>query len=114
MFYVEEKKSAKTARLDFFLVSQSINAYIINSKIIPGYRTDHSAKTLEVCFKQTERGKGYWKLNTSKDNNYVNIVKKCIAETITTYKTPHFNVQDNVNTHDPFFVSMIIFFLEHF
>ena len=69
---------------------------------------DHSAIiTLEVCFKQAERGKGYWKFNISllRDNNYVNIVKKCIAETITTYKNPHFNVQDMTNL----FVSMIIF-----
>ena len=86
----------------------------MNLKIIPGYRTDQSAITLEVCFKQEERGKGYSKFNTSLlgDNNYVNIVKKCIAETNTTYKNPHFNVQDNVNTDDPLFCIDDNLFLE--
>ena len=86
----------------------------MNSKIIPGYRTDHSAITLEVCFKQAERIKGYWKFNTSllRDNNYVNNVKKCIAETITTYKNLHFNVQDSVNTDDPPFCIDDNLFLE--
>ena len=84
-------------------VAQSMNAYVMNSKIIPGYRTDHSAITLKVCFRQSERGKGYWKFNSSllRDINYVNIVKKCIAETITTYKNPHCNIQDNINTNEP-------------
>ena len=57
-FTWRKRNPRKQARLDFFLVSQSINAYIMNSKIIPGYRTDHSTITLEVCFKQAERGKG--------------------------------------------------------
>ena len=85
----------------------------MNLKIIPGFRTDHSAITLEICFKQTERGKGYLKFNTSliRDTNYVKIVKICIAETITTNKNPHFNVQDNVNTDDPPFCINDNFFL---
>ena len=95
-FTWRKRNPRKQARLDFFLVAQSMNAYVMNSKIIPGYRIDHSAITLEVCFRQSERGKGYWKFNSSllRDINYVNIVKKCIAETITTYKNPHCNIQD--------------------
>ena len=102
-FTWRKRNPRKQARLDFFLVAQSMNAYVMNSKIIPGYRTDHSAITLEVCFRQSERGKGYWKFNSSllRDINYVNIVKKCIAETITTYKNPHCNIQDNINTNEP-------------
>ena len=57
-FTWRKRNQRKQARLDFFLVSQSINAYIMNSKLIPGYRTDHLAITLEICFKQAERGKG--------------------------------------------------------
>ena len=114
-FTWRKRNPRKQARLDFFLVAQSLNAYVMNSKIIPGYRTDHSAIALEVCFRQSERGKGYWKFNSSllRDINYVNIVKKTHSrKTITTYKNPHCNIQDNINTNEPPFCIDDNLFLE--
>lgn len=55
----------KQARLDFFLVHESLFHYVIDSDIISGYRTDHSAITLKLKFQESDRGKGYWKFNNS-------------------------------------------------
>ena len=38
------------------LRNSSMNACVMNSKLIPGYCTDHSAITLEVCFRRAEIG----------------------------------------------------------
>ena len=78
----------KQARLDFFLVSFECLLFTEASKIIPGYRTDHSGIILELTLDHDiERGKGYWKFNNSllKDNSYIKIVKETISEVKQTY-----------------------------
>ena len=42
-----------------FLSSAKYECICNKLELIPGYRTDHSAITLEVCFRQSERWKGY-------------------------------------------------------
>ena len=38
----------KQARLDYFLVSDSIFSFVTDSDIVPGYRTDHSGIILKL------------------------------------------------------------------
>ena len=45
-----KKNTRKQARLDFFLISESLFMDVTNSKILPGYRTDHSQILLQFDF----------------------------------------------------------------
>ena len=74
----------RQSRIDYFLVSQSLMAKTNECKIFPGYRTDHSAVSIKLTIKDTQRGKGYWKFNNKLiyDSDYVNKIKKCISETL--------------------------------
>lgn len=97
----------KQARLDFFLIHESVFQYVTDSDIISGYRTDHSAIILRLKFPENNRGKGYWKFNNSllKDRKYVDTIKNVIEEVKQTYSTnirpdentPNQNLQFNIN-----------------
>ena len=52
-------------RIDFFLVTDRIQQSVINTEIVPGYKTDHSMPTMTIEIGCTTRGPGYWKFNTS-------------------------------------------------
>jgi hypothetical protein len=52
-------------RLDYFLVSNSLENQTCNTSICPGYKTDHSLITLEIQLYDAKRGPSYWKLNSS-------------------------------------------------
>ena len=69
--------------LDFFLISELFFVDIDESKIIPGYRTDHSILLLKFDFNRFQKGSSYWKFNNSllKDSKYIEEVKKTILET---------------------------------
>ena len=57
------------------------------TKIITGYRTDHSAIVFRLSASPANRGKGYWKFNSQllRDSNYIDIVKTCIRNTLSEY-----------------------------
>jgi hypothetical protein len=62
--YTWRKKTPfKQARLDFFLFPDSMLTNLVNCKIEPSYRSDHSMVILELEFKPFVRGKGLWKFN---------------------------------------------------
>ena len=75
-------------RLDFFLVNQSVATITKSADIVPGYKTDHSMITLYISLHSNQRGKGFWKLNTSllSDNEYVKKIKATICQTKTCYE----------------------------
>ena len=77
----------KKARLDFFLISENLFTEIDNSKILPGYRTDHSMIYISVEFGKFKKGTSYWKFNNSllKDPVYINEIKTVIKDTKTQY-----------------------------
>ena len=87
--WVSGSKPIKMARLDFFLVSTDIHAKIMKCFISFGYRTDHSFTGVELNIDESNRGKGFWKFNTSllKDQKYVEIVKAEIKRTVAEYTT---------------------------
>ena len=77
-----------------------------NCIVVPGYRTDHSGIILKLKLNENERGKSYWKFNSSlfKDREYVKIVKKTITEVLETYKTQatqqnNFDTRNNSNNN---------------
>ena len=72
-FTWRKKNSTKQARLDFFLISETLFMEVTNTKILPGFRTDHSQILLQFDFGKFVKGKSYWKFNNSllKDTKYV-------------------------------------------
>ena len=74
-------------RLDFFLTSASLSPAVTKADILAGYKTDHSLITLHLTNNNNPRGPGFWKLNTSflSDSEYVNVIKKTIAEVANEY-----------------------------
>ena len=77
----------KRARLDFFLVSNTLSPYVENADIIPGIASDHSIPTLDIDFSKFRRGKGFFKFNNSllKDTEYVKLVTNAIRDVSALY-----------------------------
>lgn len=55
----------KQERLDFFLIPGSLYSNINDSKIHPGYRTDHSLISLTLTLDKNGKVHSYWKFNNS-------------------------------------------------
>ena len=68
------------------------------TKIIPGYKTGHSAIIFTFATSLAKRGKGYWKFNSQllRDTDYIKRVKTCITETISEYYLSG-DMEDNLN-----------------
>ena len=86
-FTWRQKKPEVHCRLDFFLVNQTTFCNIVSADILPGYKTDHSMITLQISLHSNNRGRGFWKLNTSflNDIEYVNRIKLIINQTKAEY-----------------------------
>ena len=66
-------------RLDYWLISDSLNDLVTQVDIQASIKTDHSSITLEVeDIKEGPRGPGFWKLNTSLlgRSDYVEMINK--------------------------------------
>ena len=70
------QKSPKIfGRLDYWLISNSLQDFVSSSCILPALKTDHAAIVLDLTNKDNQnRGPGIWKMNCSllEDENYVN------------------------------------------
>ena len=55
----------KMARLDFFLISETLIDIYADSKIEPSYRSDHCPVQLKLFISKTDKGRGIWKMNNS-------------------------------------------------
>ena len=82
--------SEKRSRLDMFFVSSHLTGRCSDLQINPSYRTDHNMISMAVQSIESQRGPGLWKFNESllKDDEYVEIVNKCISKTIEEYALP--------------------------
>jgi hypothetical protein len=69
---------------------------LVNCKIEPSYRSDHSMVIVELEFIPFMRGKGLWKFNNSLlyDLEYSNIVKKKILEVKKQYGALVYNFEN--------------------
>ena len=57
------KPSYIGSRIDYFLIELGISSWCTDTKIIPGFRTDHSAILLELNVHHVNVGPGLRKMN---------------------------------------------------
>ena len=55
----------KKSRIDFWLISKSLDSQAENIAHVPAPFSDHSAIQIKICIDEIERGNGIWKMNTS-------------------------------------------------
>ena len=73
-------KTLKQARLDYFIVSNTLLELTNTCNVLPGYRSDHSIVELNLEFCKFVKEKGIWKFNCSllKKQDYIDIVTTLI------------------------------------
>ena len=73
-----KKTPIKQARLDFFLVSESLIPSALSVEYENSYRSDHSQALLSLKINNFVKGTGFWKFNNSllTDKEYVEFNKK--------------------------------------
>ena len=88
--YTWRQKSPRIhCRLDYFLTSANLSNYIVESKILPSFLSDHSPVTLSLrFFEEPQNGPGHWKLNLSllSDECYVKHMKENLDKWIDMYQ----------------------------
>ena len=81
-FTWRQKSPLIQRRLDFWLVSDSLQDDIVNTSILTAIKTDHSAITLDFnSLSDQPRGPSFWKFNSSllEDEVYINLMKDNFA-----------------------------------
>ena len=102
-FTSRKKNAKKQARLDYFLISESMLNVVQQCNIKSSYHSDHSI--IEMCIKVNPftKGKGLWKFNTSllKNKDYLDLVKDIIVEKSSSIPCLfiHLNLLKNANKH---------------
>ena len=88
----------KHSRIDFFLISQGLEAYVDNHMFLPGIQTDHRAVLITVSTATCDRGPGYWKFNnTYLDNNeFCQTIKKEIRNTCASFSGDHVQIWEKI------------------
>ena len=79
------KNGIVQSRLDFWLISSSLEYLINKTTIKPGYCSDHSIIGIELELLGTQkRGKGNWKFNNSllSDKEYLELIKDTISSVL--------------------------------
>ena len=68
-------------RLDYILISDSLQQLVTQSDIAPSFRSDHSIPWITLAKGSTPRGTGFWKFNSTlfKDKEFVEIIKDTIT-----------------------------------
>jgi exonuclease III len=98
-FTWRRKNPIKQARLDFFLMSESLLPMSPSIRHENSYRSDHSPVVTYIKINELKKGKGFWKLNNSllTDKVYVDLIKQKIQDIKTQYACPVYNME---NLHD--------------
>ena len=101
--------TSKAARLDYFLISNSLLPFVQSVQILPTCYSDHNPIMIEIDFSRFQRGKGFWKLNNSLLYNvdYVNLIKNTIKNVACQYAITN----DNNNLLDDLTATEIEYFL---
>ncbi len=73
--------------MHMFFISQDILGNIDQSDIIPSFKSDHSIVQIEFNSEIQERGRGFWKFNTSllNDVDFVDGMNATIQKSIDSY-----------------------------
>lgn len=82
--YRKENPTNYHARLDLFLVSDTLVNFVSKTDIHASYISDHATPSLEVSPNLVQRGKGYWKMNVSllNDKEYIKEINHIIVNTL--------------------------------
>ena len=101
-FTWHRKNPIRCARLDYFLVSNSLMDLINKCAIKPGYRSDHSMIELHLTICKFQRGRGLWKFNCSllKDKEYLIYINNLIDKVKISYAVPVYNPNSIMQLHD--------------
>ena len=104
------KNPIKQARLDYFLISNSMFDLINTCNIKPGYISDHSIIQLEIEFSKFQIGKGIWKFNTSllSNQDYLKIIKKVINKEKVKYALPIYQLNYIEDTSSNEYLQFVI------
>ena len=70
----------KQVQFNLYLVSIVLYTKLVNTNILPGYRTDHSLITMSITMSNFTKGNSYWTFNNSllTDIEFVRAIKKTI------------------------------------
>ena len=90
-----KRNPLKQARLDFFLITDTMSDLVKTCDIKAGYRSDHSIITMDIVLSKFNQGKGTWKFNNSllQNQDYLNLVNKIIQEELLKYAIPVYSLQ---------------------
>ena len=92
------------SRLDFFLMSETLLPYVKDTKILNGYRSDHSFISVEFESKKEEKKSNFWKFNSSllKEPNCIKEIKETISKIKQQCMVPiyDFNKVDEIPNED--------------
>ena len=80
-FTYESKSLEVRSRIDFFLVSKSVENWVVKTNTKVSNAPDHKAVVLDLKILNEKRGPGLWKFNNSlvEDNKYVELIEKNYA-----------------------------------
>ena len=113
-FTWRQETQKKFARLDYFLMSESLLDIFAESSIKTRYKSDHSPICLKLFISKSPRGRGVWKLNNSLllDNDLIDIITNEIELMVSIYAcTPyHPDFVNNYRTENLEFMIEIISF----
>ena len=86
-----KRNPVKQARLDFYLISETLADIIDNCEIKPGYRSGHSCIELTITLNNFK----IWKFNNSllKNQDYLNLINKVIKEEVIKCGLPVCNLE---------------------
>ena len=87
------------SRLDFFLISETLIPFVKDTKIIHGYRSDHSFIAVDFEFKKEDKNSNFWKFNSSllKETDCIREVKETILKTKQQYMVPVYDLEQLEN-----------------
>ena len=96
------KNPIRRARLDYFLISESLTDLVHKCFIKPGYRSDHSIVVLTLTICKFQRGRGTWKFNCSllKDKEYLISINNLIDREKLYYALPVYHPLYLTSIHD--------------
>ena len=85
--YIDPSYRGYNSRIDLIMVSKLLSDFIELCEHKPAPTPDHKAVIVQICKNINERGKGYWKLNTSviEEENYKLGIRQVITSTCKEY-----------------------------
>ena len=103
-FTWKKRNPCKQARLDYFLISETLMQHTKSVVIDSSYRSDHSIVILALNLTNFKHGKSFWKHNNSLllDSIYLEKINKKILDVKSQYALPVYDYEqiDNISNED--------------